>query len=117
MPLAPASADDKAVYAYMPRIIKYYLDQDPILDNVETHICREKDALQYTLDHLDELVVKPVGESGGYGITIGPKASREELDKARETLLANPANFISQPMISLSVCPNPWRERSGATPR
>ncbi len=98
-------ADDKAVYAYMPRIIKYYLDQDPILDNVETHICREKDALQYTLDHMDELVVKPVGESGGYGITIGPKASREELEKARETLLANPANFISQPMISLSVCP------------
>ena len=98
-------ADDKAVYAYMPRIIKYYLNEDPILGNVETHICREPDALQYTLDHLHELVVKPVGESGGYGITIGPKASKAELEKAREALLAKPENFISQPMISLSVCP------------
>ena len=98
-------ADDKAVYAYMPRIIKYYLDQDPILNNVETHICREADALQYTLDHMEELVVKPVGESGGYGITIGPKASKKELEEARASLLEDPANFISQPMISLSVCP------------
>ena len=69
-------ADDKAVYAYMPRVIRYYLGQDPILPNVETHICREPDALRYTLDHLEELVVKPVGEAGGYGITIGPQASR-----------------------------------------
>ena len=99
-------ADDKAVYAYMPRIIKYYLDEEPILANVETHICREPDALQYTLDNLDKLVVKPVGESGGYGITIGPKASRQELDEARAALLDDPANFISQPMISLSVCPS-----------
>ncbi len=103
--LGTGVADDKAVYAYMPRIIKYYLDEEPILSNVETHICREKDALQYTLDHLDELVVKPVGESGGYGITIGPKATREQLDEARAALLANPSNFIAQPMISLSVCP------------
>lgn len=71
-------ADDKAVYAYMPRIIRYYLDQDPIILNVETRICREPEALRYTLDHLSELVVKPVGESGGYGITIGPKASADE---------------------------------------
>ena len=76
-------ADDKAVYAYMPRIIRYYLDEEPIIDNVETHICREPDALKYTLDHLDDLVVKPVAESGGYGIVIGPKASREELEEAR----------------------------------
>ena len=68
-------ADDKAVYAYMPRIIKYYLDQEPIIPNVETQICREKDALAFTLDQLKELVVKPVGESGGYGITVGPKSS------------------------------------------
>ena len=103
--LGTGVADDKAVYAYMPRIIKYYLDEDPILANVKTRICREQDALQYTLDHLDELVIKPVGESGGYGITIGPMASKEELDKAREALLAKPSNFIAQPMISLSVCP------------
>ena len=98
-------ADDKAIYAYMPRIIRYYLDQDPILPNVETHICREAEGLAYTLDRLDQLVVKPVGESGGYGITIGPRASRAELEAARAALLADPANWISQPVIGLSVAP------------
>jgi uncharacterized circularly permuted ATP-grasp superfamily protein len=98
-------ADDKAVYAYMPRIIKYYLDQDPILENVETYICREADALQYTLDNLDKLVVKPVGESGGYGLLVGPKSTQQELDDFRAQLLANPSNYISQPMVSLSVAP------------
>jgi uncharacterized circularly permuted ATP-grasp superfamily protein len=98
-------ADDKAVYAYMPRAIRYYLDQDPILPNVETHICREPEALQYTLDHLEELVVKPVGEAGGYGITIGPRASRRELEECRARLLADPANYISQPCLALSVAP------------
>ena len=98
-------ADDKAVYAYMPRIIRYYLDEDPILDNVETHICREKQALAYTLDNLDQLVVKPVGEAGGYGITIGPRASRAELDECRAKLIDDPANYISQPCINLSVSP------------
>ena len=98
-------ADDKAVYAYMPRIIKYYLDEDPILNNVETHICREPEGLRYTLDHLSQLVVKPVGESGGYGVMIGPRASLEELADTRAKLLEDPANFISQPMVKLSVCP------------
>ena len=98
-------ADDKAVYAYMPRILRYYLGEDPILPNVETHICREPEALRYTLDHLDELVVKPVGESGGYGITIGPRASRQELEACRAALLANPEKYISQPCLDLSVCP------------
>ena len=98
-------ADDKAVYAYMPRIIRYYLDQDPVIENVETHICREDQALRYTLDNLDRLVVKPVGEAGGYGITIGPRASRAELDDCRAKLLDDPANYISQPCISLSVAP------------
>jgi uncharacterized circularly permuted ATP-grasp superfamily protein len=98
-------ADDKAVYAYMPRIIRYYLAQEQILPNVETHICREPAALRYTLDHLAELVVKPVGEAGGYGITVGPKASRTELDDCRAKLVADPANFISQPCINLSVTP------------
>ena len=98
-------ADDKAIYAYMPRVIRYYLGEDPILPNVETNICREKEALAYTLDHLDELVVKPVGESGGYGITVGPRASRAELEAARAALLADPANWISQGMIPLSVGP------------
>jgi uncharacterized circularly permuted ATP-grasp superfamily protein len=98
-------ADDKAIYAYMPRIIRYYLDQDPVIANVDTHICREREGLAYTLDKLSELVVKPVGESGGYGITIGPRASRAELEVAREALLRDPANWISQPVIGLSVAP------------
>jgi uncharacterized circularly permuted ATP-grasp superfamily protein len=98
-------ADDKAIYAYMPRIIRYYLGEDAILPNVETHICREPEGLAYTLDRLDQLVVKPVGESGGYGITIGPRASRAQLDAARAALLADPSNWISQPVISLSVAP------------
>jgi uncharacterized circularly permuted ATP-grasp superfamily protein len=98
-------ADDKAVYAYMPRIIRYYLGEEPILENVETYICREPEAVRYTLDHLAELVVKPVGEAGGYGITVGPKASQQELEMCRSKLLADPANYISQPCIKLSVAP------------
>ncbi len=98
-------ADDKAVYAYMPRIIRYYLGEDPILSNVETHICGEREGLDYTLAHLEQLVIKPVGESGGYGITVGPRASRDELEQARAALLADPGNWISQPMIGLSVAP------------
>ncbi len=98
-------ADDKAIYAYMPRIIRYYLSEDAVLDNVPTHICREPDGLAYTLDHLSELVVKPVGESGGYGLIIGPHATRDELSEFRAKLVADPANYISQPMINLSVAP------------
>lgn len=108
-------ADDKAVYAYMPRIIKYYLDQEPIIPNVETWICREKEALAYTLDNLKDLVVKPVGESGGYGITVGPKASAEELEACRKQLIAKPSNFISQPTIGLSV--SPTLTKNGLRPR
>jgi len=98
-------ADDKAVYAYMPRIIRYYLAEEPILPNVETHICAEHDALAYTLDHLAELVVKPVAESGGYGLIIGPHATRAQLDDFRARLLADPSNYISQPTLKLSVSP------------
>jgi len=98
-------ADDKAVYAYMPRLIKYYLGEDAILPNVDTHICREAEGLQYTLDHLHELVVKPVAEAGGYGVVIGPKATKRELAALRKQLKADPGNYISQPMVSLSVCP------------
>ena len=98
-------ADDKAVYAYVPRIIRYYLDEDPILPNVETYICREPRALAYTLENLEKLVVKPVGELGGYGICVGPKATRAEIEVCRDQLKKNPSNYIAQPMISLSVCP------------
>lgn len=98
-------ADDKAIYAYMPRIIRYYLDQDPILQNVDTHLCREPEGLSYTLSNLEDLVVKPVGESGGYGVVVGPKASRAQLDECRARVRSNPANYISQPVVDLSVCP------------
>jgi len=98
-------ADDKALYAYMPRIIRYYLAEDPVIENVETRICREPEGLAATLAELPNLVIKPVGGSGGYGITIGPRATRAELEACREKLLANPANWISQPVINLSVAP------------
>ena len=98
-------ADDKALYAYMPRIIRYYLDEEPILKNVETHLCREPEGLEYTLAHLDELVVKPVGESGGYGVVVGPKCTSAELEECRQRIVANPGNYISQPVVDLSVCP------------
>ena len=104
-------ADDKAIYAYMPRIIRYYLDEEPVLANVETHICGEDEGLRYTLDNLERLVVKPVGESGGYGLIIGPHATRQEIADFRVQLQADPANYISQPMISLSVAPTLSGER------
>lgn len=106
-------ADDKAVYAYMPRIIKYYLGEEPLIDNVDTYICREAEGLRYTLDNLDKLVTKPVGESGGYGITIGPRASKEELEASRAAIIADPENWISQPMIGLSVAPTLAEEGIG----
>ncbi|WP_206378155.1 circularly permuted type 2 ATP-grasp protein [Sneathiella limimaris] len=108
-------ADDKAIYAYMPRIIKYYLDEDAILDNVETNICGEKEGLDFTLDNLDKLVVKPVGEAGGYGVMVGPRATKKELAQRRQELLDDPANYISQPVIGLSVCPTLVKE--GIEPR
>ncbi len=98
-------ADNKAIYAYMPRLIKYYLDEEPLLPNVETNICGEKDGLALTLDHLHELVVKPVNESGGYGMLVGPHATRAEIEEFRALLRADPANYISQPVVSLSVAP------------
>ena len=98
-------ADDKAVYAYLPRIIRYFLDEDPILHNVETHLCREPDGLAYTLEHLDELVVKEVGGSGGYGMLVGPHATRVERAEFAERIRADPSNFIAQPTLDLSRAP------------
>ena len=108
-------ADNKAIYAYMPRLIKYYLGEDAILPNVETHICAEKDGLALTLDHLAELVVKPVNESGGYGMLVGPHASKAEVEEFRAKLRADPGNYISQPVIDLSVSPTLAEE--GIEPR
>jgi uncharacterized circularly permuted ATP-grasp superfamily protein len=99
-------ADDKAVYAYVPQIIRYYLDQDPILRNVDTRICSRRADLDYVLEHLGQLVVKAVGESGGYGMLIGPAASIGKLNEFRQRLTADPRNYIAQPVIALSQCPS-----------
>ena len=98
-------ADDKALYAYVPKIIKYYLGEDAILSNVKTYICRDPKDCAYVLDHVDELVIKPVGESGGYGIVVGPKASKKERAEIKKRVKENPKNYVAQPMIRLSVCP------------
>ncbi len=98
-------ADDKAIYAYVPRIIKYYLDQDPILPNVPTYLCDEEEDRSYVLSHLDELVVKPTNESGGYGILMGPRSTAAEREKCAEAVRNNPRNYIAQPMLGLSTVP------------
>ena len=98
-------ADDKSVYAYVPDMIRYYLGEEPILANVETHLCRRPEDLEYTLDNLESLVVKRVGESGGYGMLIGPHATPAERAAYAEELRANPADFISQPVLALSSAP------------
>jgi uncharacterized circularly permuted ATP-grasp superfamily protein len=108
-------ADDKAMYTYMPEIVRFYLGQDAILKNVPTWRCRENDALKYVLEHLHELVVKEVNGSGGYGMLVGPHATKEERERFREKLLADPANYIAQPTLSLSTCPAFVEE--GVSPR
>ncbi len=108
-------ADDKSVYAYVPEIIRYYLGEEPLLANVETHLCREPEGLEYTLDNLETLVVKMVGESGGYGMLVGPHASPAERAAYAEEVRKDPANFISQPVLDLSV--SPCLTAEGAGPR
>ncbi len=108
-------ADDKGVYAYVPEMIRYYFAEEPLLANVETHLCRDPDGLTYTLDNLDKLVVKLVGESGGYGMLVGPHATPEERAAYAEKLRKNPANYISQPVLDLSVAPS--HTDDGAAPR
>ncbi|RIV45930.1 circularly permuted type 2 ATP-grasp protein [Flagellimonas pelagia] len=98
-------ADDKAIYTYVPDIIKYYLDEEPILKNVHTYHCSRPDELQYVLDHISELVIKPVDEAGGYGISIGNKLTKEEIEEVKVKLKANPRKFVAQPIMSLSVHP------------
>ena len=98
-------ADDKAVYSYMPEIVEFYTGESPILKNVRTWRCNEADALAYVLDRLDQLVVKEVHGSGGYGMLIGPAASKRELARFAKKLKANPGNYIAQPTLSLSTVP------------
>ena len=98
-------ADDKSVYAYVPDMVRYYLGEEPLLQNVETRLCRRPEDLEYTLDNLEHLVVKRVGESGGYGMLVGPHSTPEERDEYAKTLRADPADFISQPTLALSRSP------------
>lgn len=98
-------ADDKAIYSYMPEIVEFYTGERPILNNVPTWRCSDPEALSYVLDHLDELVVKEVHGSGGYGMLVGPAASKKELSEFRAKLEAKPSNYIAQPTLSLSTVP------------
>ena len=98
-------ADDKVIYAYVPRIIKYYLGEEPIIDNVKTYICSEPDDLKFVLENIGDLVVKEANEAGGYGMLIGPKSTKEEQENFKKYILANPRNYIAQPTISLSRVP------------
>ena len=98
-------ADDKAVYAYIPRIIKYYLNEEMILPNVQTYICAEADDCKYVLENIADLVVKKTDASGGYGMLIGPKSTKAEQEDFKERIKNNPRNYIAQPMINLSRVP------------
>lgn len=108
-------ADDKSVYPYVPEMIRFYLGEEPILQNVPTWICRRPDDLRYVLDHLEELVVKEVHGAGGYGMLIGPSATKAEIEEFRAAVQANPAGYIAQPTLSLSSCPT--YVESGIAPR
>ena len=108
-------ADDKSIYPYVPKMIEFYLGEKPILSNVPTRICRERDDLAYVLDHMAELVIKEVHGAGGYGMLVGPAATKAEIEDFRRVLLANPSNYIAQPTLSLSTCPT--FVESGIAPR
>src|SRR3984885_6249287 len=103
--LGTGVADDKSIYAYTPAMIRYYLGETPILPIVETHLMREREEREEVLRHPERWVIKPVGESGGYGVVICPHASEKLLEETRANVLAKPDNFIAQPVISLSVHP------------
>jgi len=108
-------ADDKSIYPYVPEMIRFYLGEEPVLANVPTWLLEKPDDLAYVLDHLPELVVKEAQGSGGYGMLIGPAASRDEIAAYRQRILAAPADFIAQPTLSLSTCPT--FVESGIAPR
>lgn len=98
-------ADDKVIYTYVPKMIKYYLDEEPILPNVPSYLCVDDNDCKYVLENLDKLVVKPANESGGYGMLMGPQASKKERQEFARKIKANPRNYMAQPLISLSTSP------------
>ncbi len=108
-------ADDKSIYPYVPDMIRFYLGEEPILNNVPTYMCRKKDDLAYVLDHLAELVVKEVHGAGGYGMLVGPASTKEQIEHFRQLLIAKPDGYIAQPTLALSNCPTFVEE--GIAPR
>jgi uncharacterized circularly permuted ATP-grasp superfamily protein len=108
-------ADDKGVYPFVPEMIRFYLSEEPILPQVKTYVCAREDECRYVLEHLDRLVVKPVNEAGGYGMLMGPSASKRERVEFAERIKADPRNYIAQPRIELSSCPT-WTSK-GVEPR
>jgi len=98
-------ADDKAIYAFVPQMIKYYLGEEMILPNVPSFVCGDDQQCQHVLANMDKLVIKPANESGGYGILLGPKATHQERERYKELIRSNPRNYIAQPMLALSRVP------------
>src|ERR1019366_3300627 len=98
-------ADDKALYAYVPSIIKYYLSEEPVLQNVKTYLLTEPKSRQHVLQNMDKLVIKAVGESGGYGMLIGPHSTAEQREDFKSRIEADPRNYIAQPTLNLSRAP------------
>ncbi len=113
---APGSgvADNKAIYAYVPDMVRFYLDEEPLIDNVHTYLCSRKEEREYVLDHLSELVVKPTNESGGYGLMVGPKATPAEHRKFARLIRKDPNNYIAQPTLALSTAPTLCEDGLGA---
>ncbi len=108
-------ADDKSIYPYVPDMVRFYLGEEPILNNVPTYMLRKPDDLKYTLEHLAELVVKEVHGSGGYGMLVGPASTKEEIEAFRKRIIASPEKYIAQPTLALSACPT--FVESGVAPR
>lgn len=98
-------ADDKVIYAYVPKIIEYYLNQKPLIPNVETYLCQDPEQRDYVLQNLDKLVVKPANESGGYGMLVGPHSTKKDQDKFAKLITKDPRNYIAQPTLNLSTAP------------
>jgi len=110
-------ADDKVIYTYVPAMIKYYLGEEPILPNVPSYLCIDEKQREYVLKNLDKLVVKPANESGGYGMLMGPKASKKERDEFALRIKANPRNYMAQPLVYLSTSPILTGTGGGVEPR
>ena len=108
-------ADDKAIYPFVPEMVKFYLGEDALLDQVKTYVCLRDDDRKFVLEHLDEMVVKPVDGSGGKGLVVGPRADGETLTRLRAALVADPRGWIAQPVVQLSTVPT--FTNSGVAPR